>query len=52
LRAVANSRNSFPLSSRLRTKTGIARGNRGHFRLSPCRPSCRPSVRTPPHPSP
>ena len=36
LRAVANSRNSFPFSSRLRTKTGMARGSRGHFRLSPC----------------
>src|SRR5713101_1794706 len=34
LRAVANSRNSLPLSSRLRTKTGIARGSRLHFRLS------------------
>ena len=34
LRAVANSRNSFPLSSRLRTKTGIARGSRVHFRRS------------------
>src|SRR5882762_4870165 len=34
LRAVANSRNSLPLSSRLRTKTGIAKGSRVHFRLS------------------
>ena len=36
LRAVANSRNSFPLPSRLRTKTGMAKGNLGHFRLSVC----------------
>jgi len=28
--AVANSRKSFPFSSRLRTKIGIASGNRGH----------------------
>src|SRR4029077_2691547 len=34
LRAVANSRNSLPFSSRLRTKTGIAKGSRLHFRLS------------------
>jgi hypothetical protein len=33
--AVANSRISFPLSSRLRTKTGIASGKRGHLRRSP-----------------
>jgi len=32
--AVANSNNSFPSSSRLRTKIGIASGRRGHFRLS------------------
>src|SRR6476619_3468294 len=32
--AVANSRNSLPLSSRLRTNTGIANGNRVHFRRS------------------
>jgi hypothetical protein len=32
--AVANSRNSFPLSSRLRTNTGIASGRRGHLRRS------------------
>jgi hypothetical protein len=35
LRAVANSRHSLPLSSRLRTKTGIASGNRTHLRRSP-----------------
>src|ERR1700682_1658908 len=34
LRAVANSRNSFPFSSRLRTNTGIARGRRVHLRRS------------------
>src|SRR5207253_60839 len=34
LSAVANSRNSLPLSSRLFTKTGIANGNRGHLRRS------------------
>src|ERR1700716_1187799 len=34
LSAVANSRNSLPFSSRLRTKTGIAKGSRLHFRLS------------------
>jgi hypothetical protein len=33
-KAVANSRNSFPFSSRLRTKTGMARGNLAHFRRS------------------
>jgi hypothetical protein len=33
-RAVANSRNSLPFSSRLRTNTGIARGNRVHLRRS------------------
>jgi hypothetical protein len=33
--AVANSRISFPLSSRLRTKTGMASGKRGHLRRSP-----------------
>ena len=33
-KAVANSRNSLPLPSRLRTKTGIASGNRAHFRRS------------------
>lgn len=32
--AVANSRNSLPFSSRLRTKTGIANGSRVHFRRS------------------
>lgn len=32
--AVANSRDSFPCSSRLRTKTGIASGSRAHFRRS------------------
>jgi hypothetical protein len=34
LSAVANSRNSLPLSSRLRTNTGIAKGRRSHFRSS------------------
>jgi len=34
LRAVANSNDSFPSSSRLRTKIGIASGKRGHFRFS------------------
>jgi hypothetical protein len=34
LRAVANSRNSFPFSSRLRTNTGMARGSRVHLRRS------------------
>jgi hypothetical protein len=34
LSAVANSRNSFPFSSRLRTNTGIAKGSRVHFRRS------------------
>jgi hypothetical protein len=34
LRAVANSRNSLPFSSRLRTNTGIARGRRVHLRRS------------------
>ena len=34
LRAVANSRNSFPFSSRLRTNTGMARGRRVHLRRS------------------
>jgi hypothetical protein len=33
-RAVANSRNSFPFSSRLRTNTGIANGRRVHLRRS------------------
>jgi hypothetical protein len=33
-KAVANSSISFPSSSRLRTKMGIASGNRGHFRFS------------------
>jgi hypothetical protein len=33
-KAVANSNNSFPSSSRLRTKMGIASGRRGHFRFS------------------
>jgi hypothetical protein len=33
-RAVANSRNSLPFPSRLRTKTGIASGNLAHFRRS------------------
>ena len=33
-RAVANSRNSLPFSSRLRTNTGMARGNRVHLRRS------------------
>jgi hypothetical protein len=37
--AVANSRNSFPLLSRLRTKTGIANGSRVHFRRSVSRPA-------------
>ena len=32
--AVANSRKSLPLSSRLRTNTGIASGSLGHFRRS------------------
>jgi hypothetical protein len=32
--AVANSNDSFPSSSRLRTKMGIASGKRGHFRFS------------------
>lgn len=32
--AVANSSVSLPLSSRLRTKTGMASGRRGHFRRS------------------
>lgn len=32
--AVANSNISFPSSSRLRTKIGMASGRRGHFRLS------------------
>src|SRR5580700_1037846 len=35
--AVANSSSSFPLLSRLRTKTGIASGRRGHLRRSSCR---------------
>src|SRR5436305_2826527 len=34
LRAVANSKNSFPFASRLRTKTGMASGNRAHLRRS------------------
>jgi len=34
LSAVANSRKSFPFSSRLRTNTGIAKGRRVHFRRS------------------
>ena len=34
-RAVANSRNSFPFSSRLRTKTGMASGSLDHLRRSP-----------------
>jgi hypothetical protein len=34
LSAVANSRNSLPFSSRLRTNTGIASGRRGHLRRS------------------
>src|SRR5215467_12247479 len=34
LSAVANSRNSLPLSSRLRTKTGMASGKRSHLRDS------------------
>ncbi len=33
-KAVANSRNSLPFSSLLRTKTGIANGSRVHFRRS------------------
>jgi hypothetical protein len=33
-KAVANSKDSFPSSSRLRTKIGIASGKRGHFRFS------------------
>jgi len=32
--AVANSKNSLPFSSRLRTNTGIASGKRGHLRRS------------------
>ena len=32
--AVANSNNSLPLSSRLRTKTGISKGMRTHLRRS------------------
>ena len=32
--AVANSNNSLPFSSRLRTNTGIARGKRTHLRCS------------------
>jgi hypothetical protein len=34
LMAVANSRESLPSPPRVRTKTGIARFNLGHFRLS------------------
>src|SRR2546426_5727151 len=34
LRAVANSRNSLPFSSLLRTNTGIANGRRGQLRRS------------------
>src|SRR5438046_9116785 len=34
LRAVANSRNSLPFSSRLRTNTGMANARRGHLRRS------------------
>jgi|SRR5580700_2300990 len=34
LRAVANSKNSFPVSAPLLTKTGIAKGRRGHRRRS------------------
>jgi hypothetical protein len=37
LSAVANSRNSLPLPSRLRTKTGIAKGNLVHLRRSVAR---------------
>jgi len=33
-KAVANSNDSLPSSSRLRTKMGIAKGKRGHFRSS------------------
>jgi len=33
-KAVANSSSSFPSSSRLRTKMGIANGRRDHFRHS------------------
>lgn len=33
-KAVANSNNSLPSSSRLRTNTGMASGRRGHFRRS------------------
>ena len=33
-REVANSRNSLPFPSLLRTKTGIASGNLAHFRRS------------------
>jgi hypothetical protein len=36
LRAVANSSNSFPLLSRVRTKTGIANGRRAQSRRSSC----------------
>jgi hypothetical protein len=35
LSAVANSRNSLSTSARLLTKTGIAKGKRGHCRRSP-----------------
>jgi hypothetical protein len=42
--AVANSRNSFPFASRLRTKTGIASGSRAHLRRSV--PRFEPFIRT------
>lgn len=35
-KAVANSSNSLPLLSRVRTKTGIASGKRAHLRRSSC----------------
>ena len=46
--AVANSSNSLPLSSRLRTKTGMARCNRAHLRssfLDKLRRTCLPPLR-------
>src|SRR5271169_2610179 len=49
-KAVANSRNSLPLLSRLRTKTGIARGNRAHLRRS--FPALAPFMQTFPSLSP
>jgi len=49
-KAVANSRNSLPLPSRLRTKTGIASGNRAHLRRS--FPAVAPLMQTFPSLSP